>query len=389
MTPNHEYKTPVQGTLDWHLPLNENFEAADTNLEVRDTEAALDQYTPEDGAKFLATDTGTRYLGDGSQWLELRTQPRREVIAPQVEADPTDANDGDLWYRADADELRVQTSAGPVTLTPPADDAGSSGDTPLVQNPLDTMDDIRDFFVEEQPSHAKVDAVSAPSAEGSGSMRINQAAYADNTFFGTAGYHYLPDRPEYPDEGFTECHLRYWVMLDENYDIDNPWAGTQAGKGFPGFDGRWGNDLSNEGGADGTNGWLVNGAIWSADEKGGDPNDWYLAYYVYYADQAGKYGDTFFPSKPMKKGRWYQIDRYVKLNTGKDSRDGILRQWQDGELVFDKTNFNFVWPDTKYYGVYAIRNLFYYGGGWGAPEGSGDNYAYLDDIQVYDSEQAP
>jgi hypothetical protein len=65
---NHRYNTPSEGELDWHIPLNENFEQLDRDVEVRDTEANRGQYPPEQGAKFLATDSGATYVGDGSAW---------------------------------------------------------------------------------------------------------------------------------------------------------------------------------------------------------------------------------------------------------------------------------------------------------------------------------
>lgn len=65
---NHIYNTPSEGELDWHIPLNENFERLDRDVEVRDSEANRDQYPPEDGAKFLATDSGATYVGDGTAW---------------------------------------------------------------------------------------------------------------------------------------------------------------------------------------------------------------------------------------------------------------------------------------------------------------------------------
>jgi len=65
---NHRYNTPAQGTLDWHYPLNENFEKLDNDVEVRDVEANKNNYTPASGAKFFATDSGAVYIGDGSTW---------------------------------------------------------------------------------------------------------------------------------------------------------------------------------------------------------------------------------------------------------------------------------------------------------------------------------
>ena len=71
MTENHGYNTPAEGTTDWHVPLNENFELLDTDAPLIDTEANLSQYTPKTDALFIASDTGERYVGDGSSWVGL------------------------------------------------------------------------------------------------------------------------------------------------------------------------------------------------------------------------------------------------------------------------------------------------------------------------------
>jgi type VI secretion system Hcp family effector len=72
-TPNHGYNTPEKGTQNWHEPLNENFEQHDTDIEIRDQVGALNEYDPKDNAKFLATDTGNVFIGDGEQWNLLDT----------------------------------------------------------------------------------------------------------------------------------------------------------------------------------------------------------------------------------------------------------------------------------------------------------------------------
>jgi hypothetical protein len=65
------YNTPAEGTLDWHIPLNENFNKLDRHVEIRDVEDNRDQYEPKSGSKYLATDTGAVYLGNGSQWDKI------------------------------------------------------------------------------------------------------------------------------------------------------------------------------------------------------------------------------------------------------------------------------------------------------------------------------
>jgi len=67
------YNTPEKGTENWHQPLNENFEALAVDVEIRDTDANRSDHEPTDGAKYLAVDTGTVYLGDGSEWQSIGT----------------------------------------------------------------------------------------------------------------------------------------------------------------------------------------------------------------------------------------------------------------------------------------------------------------------------
>ncbi|MFW6018712.1 MAG: hypothetical protein ACOCPX_07810 [Halapricum sp.] len=72
-TGNHGYNTPSKGTNNWGRLLNENFSLLDAGVEIRDAAANREDYEPKDGAKFLATDTKTVYLGDGSEWQEFAT----------------------------------------------------------------------------------------------------------------------------------------------------------------------------------------------------------------------------------------------------------------------------------------------------------------------------
>ncbi|MBX0288794.1 hypothetical protein, partial [Haloarcula salinisoli] len=71
MTKYHDYNIPNKGASNWHEPLNDNFRQIDNDIEVRETEANRTEYTPEAGVKFLATDTGRTYIGDGSNWQPL------------------------------------------------------------------------------------------------------------------------------------------------------------------------------------------------------------------------------------------------------------------------------------------------------------------------------
>lgn len=120
MTENHNYETPSKGSTDWHIPLNDNFRAIDADVEIRDVDANRGGYTPLAGAKFLATDTGDVYLGDGSGWNAIGT------IQPPT-ASGGDATD----VHASRDGLVVPVGPGlgvddaidPATTATPVQDA--------------------------------------------------------------------------------------------------------------------------------------------------------------------------------------------------------------------------------------------------------------------------
>lgn len=112
-TENHGLEQPSKGESDWHVPLNENTAALDTLVEIRDSDANKDDYTPKDGAKYLATDTGDVYLGDGSAWTRLGGIDDQEAIA---DPDVLDARDygGDVGgdqIRAALDDAEAADAA--------------------------------------------------------------------------------------------------------------------------------------------------------------------------------------------------------------------------------------------------------------------------------------
>jgi len=103
MTENHNYNQPSEGTRDWHIPLNENFAALDTDIEVRDDESALDTYSPDEHAKFFAVDTGAVYLGDGTSWNYVGTVDDSEGSGSGMNPQSADwvvSNDADMGQAA-------------------------------------------------------------------------------------------------------------------------------------------------------------------------------------------------------------------------------------------------------------------------------------------------
>lgn len=80
-TDNHEFQIWEYGERPWnHIA---DFEKLEERLAVRDAESNRSDYTAYDGARFIATDTGAVYDGNGSSW----TLSDREVNNLDVQTD--------------------------------------------------------------------------------------------------------------------------------------------------------------------------------------------------------------------------------------------------------------------------------------------------------------
>lgn len=129
MTANHSYNTPAKGTLDWHLLLNENFNRLERDVPIVDVEANRDTYTPHSGTMYFATDTGRRFVGDGSAWSEL----------PYPDGTTTDSGSSD--GTSTSANVTVSISSGTARAARDGSEF-TSGDAESVLN--DVMDTLRD-----------------------------------------------------------------------------------------------------------------------------------------------------------------------------------------------------------------------------------------------------
>lgn len=97
MTTNHNYNTPAEGTVDWHIPMNENFSNLDRDIEIRDTDAKKSNYDPQSGAKYFALDTNKVYIGDGTSWTHVGTIGKLPGDVYVSDTEPDNASQGDIW----------------------------------------------------------------------------------------------------------------------------------------------------------------------------------------------------------------------------------------------------------------------------------------------------
>lgn len=100
-TVNHAYQLWADGQTDWEH--RTDFEALDTDVEIRDTDANRTQYTAKQGALYRATDTGAVYLGDGTSWVEHNPAGASTLgglgnVAQGTLANRPTANGSQGWY---------------------------------------------------------------------------------------------------------------------------------------------------------------------------------------------------------------------------------------------------------------------------------------------------
>ncbi|QCJ47413.1 polysaccharide lyase [Haloprofundus sp. MHR1] len=369
MTKNHGYNTPKKGTADWNVPLNENFKKIDKDVEVRDVESKLDTYEPAAGTKFLATDTGNRYIGDGEQW-NLAPLPRRGAVGdltaqnrfriPAREQDPENAEAGELWLRTDENALKVQMANGVQTLAS-GESSGDDGrgDTGGTTNADVTIDFADDSYLDKFDAR-KSEQNSIVNGEKARSDTALQVQLEEGSHYGTDMQYYFSDNGMSEPE---ELWIRYYLRLDPGFDV------TSDGGKLPGPAGTY--DSGGWGGkpADGTNGWSARMAFMPAD--GGAE----LSYYCYHADM-NNWGEWWSWDGTIETGQYYQIDSYVKLNTPGEN-DGILRGWIDGEQAMEKTDIRF--RDTEDLKVESLWFNIYHGGSDTSPS---DNSFYFDKLQM-------
>jgi hypothetical protein len=179
---------------------------------------------------------------------------------------------------------------------------------------------------------------------------------------------------DHPGGEPEEAYFRYYLRFGEN------WGGREGGK-LPGLSGTydragWGMRRS-----DGTNGWSARGSFtppYAAQSSLGGRVG--VGSYVYQADMKKESGDhlgwNLGPSGLLHKNRWYSIEQYVKMNRPGE-KDGVMRAWVDGLLVFEKTDLRFRdIPDLR---IESLWMNVYHGGVRPTPK---EMTLYIDNVVV-------
>lgn len=162
----------------------------------------------------------------------------------------------------------------------------------------------------------------------------------------------------------THIQYSYWVKFPEHFEF------VKGGK-LPGI----GSNMAGSGGhkADGYNGWSVR-VMWDKDGR--------LGQYIYHPDQPTQFGEFFaWDTTSIPKNQWHQIKTEVRLNTS-GKRDGLIKTWFNGELVFERNNFRL--RNSHTLPIERILFSVFYGGEGTQWQPKQDNHLYIDDWVIMD-----
>ncbi|MFW5899397.1 MAG: polysaccharide lyase [Jiangellaceae bacterium] len=229
----------------------------------------------------------------------------------------------------------------------------------VLQDGFEQADWYTTWGMSDPPQNTSIE--SDDPFRGESHLRV---AVPEGSHYGTSfGFDFADMGMAEPDE----VYFRYAIRLGPTWTTE----GEGGGGKLPGFGGTYGEAGWGGRPSDGTNGWSARGLFWPP-ESGADSGATRVGYYAYHADMDTTYGDNWFwsggpigPDGVLERGRWYQIETYVRNNTPGEN-DGVLRAWVDDAMVFERTDVRF--RDTMDLHVERVWFDIYYGGSWTAPD---------------------
>jgi len=145
-------------------------------------------------------------------------------------------------------------------------------------------------------------------------------------------------------DGYDELYIRYYIKFDENYRAVRNHGANLGGRDVTRKDAAWVGmagirDVS-------TRGYFYSG-VQPRGKRGSQELE--IGFYSYHLDKKGPWGENYEVQKriPIKVGRWYCVERHMKLNSVDPSEpdpantDGLEELWIDGKLTIRKEGVRF------------------------------------------------
>lgn len=141
-------------------------------------------------------------------------------------------------------------------------------------------------------------------------------------------------------DGYEEVYVRYYQKFDRDYTPVRNHGANLGGRDLT-RPGSWWSGMAN------TRDVAAHGYFYSGLQPYTDRGDrLYWGFYSYHVDKPTPWGDDYKPApnerKPIEVGRWYCLERRLKLNSVDPVKaDGIEELWVDGELVLRREGLRF------------------------------------------------
>jgi len=172
-----------------------------------------------------------------------------------------------------------------------------------------------------------------------------------------------------------EIYFRYYLRLSSD------WMPTLDGGKLPGISATYGQAGWGGRRTDGSRGWSMRGSFYPTPQPG---NPYHarspIGTYAYHVDMKDDTGDAWPWSSGgqalLERNRWYCIEQYFKINRI-GQRDGVLRAWIDGRLVFERMDVRV--RDVSSIRIEQIWMNVYFGGRQPSPT---DLHLFIDNVVV-------
>ncbi len=145
-------------------------------------------------------------------------------------------------------------------------------------------------------------------------------------------------------DGHEDLYIRYYIKFDRDYRGVRNHGANLGGRDVTRKDAAWVGmagirDVS-------TRGYFYSG-VQPRGKQGSQELE--MGFYSYHLDKRGPWGENYEVKKriPIQVGKWYCVERHMKLNSVSSDRDdpanadGIEELWIDGELSIRKSNVRF------------------------------------------------
>jgi hypothetical protein len=130
--------------------------------------------------------------------------------------------------------------------------------------------------------------------------------------------------------------------------------------------------------------WLKTG---DADLNGKVKPDLYLYDQDRQQGQTGEHNNS--PGFSFVTGTWHEVVLYVKLNSSGATRDGRAELWVDGELMACRTNKKFRGATGQSTQIQRLAFHNYFGGGADYDWPHEEQYAYFDELEIFQGRETP